>query len=161
MNVQRLTKKSLEAVEAAQNYSRELENMQIEQIHLLWALVQDQEGLIPQLLIKMDLTPQQVLSAAEAEAKKLPGVSGPGREADKIYISQNLDRAMTAAEKKADSMKDDYISVEHLFWGLLEHPDAAVKKVMEQCRIDKNAFLSALMSVRGNTLVTTDSPEGT
>ena len=66
MNVQRLTKKSLEAVEAAQNYSRELENMQIEQIHLLWALVQDQEGLIPQLLIKMDLTPQQVLSAAEA-----------------------------------------------------------------------------------------------
>ena len=161
MNVQRLTKKSLEAVEAAQNYSRELENMQIEQIHLLWALVQDQEGLIPQLLIKMDLTPQQVLSAAEAEAKKLPGVSGPGREADKIYISQNLDRAMTAAEKKADSMKDDYISVEHLFWGLLEHPDAAVKKVMEQCRIDKNAFLSALMSVRGNTRVTTDSPEGT
>ena len=161
MNVQRLTKKSLEAVEAAQNYSRELENMQIEQIHLLWALVQDQEGLIPQLLIKMDLTPQQVLSAAEAEAKKLPGVSGPGREADKIYMSQNLDRAMTAAEKKADSMKDDYISVEHLFWGLLEHPDAAVKKVMEQCRIDKNAFLSALMSVRGNTRVTTDSPEGT
>ena len=161
MNVQRLTKKSLEAVEAAQNYSRELENMQIEQIHLLWALVQDQEGLIPQLLIKMDLTPQQVLSAAEAEAKKLPGVSGPGREADKIYISQNLDRAMAAAEKKADSMKDDYISVEHLFWGLLEHPDAAVKKVMEQCRIDKNAFLSALMSVRGNTRVTTDSPEGT
>ena len=161
MNVQRLTKKSLEAVEAAQNYSRELENMQIEQIHLLWALVQDQEGLIPQLLIKMDLTPQQVLSAAEAEAKKLPGVSGPGREADKIYISQNLDRAMTAAEKKADSMKDDYISVEHRFWGLLEHPDAAVKKVMEQCRIDKNAFLSALMSVRGNTRVTTDSPEGT
>ena len=161
MNVQRLTKKSLEAVEAAQNYSRELENMQIEQIHLLWALVQDQEGLIPQLLIKMDLTPQQVLSAAEAEAKKLPGVSGPGREADKIYISQNLDRAMTAAEKKADSMKDDYISVEHLFWGLLEHPDAAVKKVMEQCLIDKNAFLSALMSVRGNTRVITDSPEGT
>ncbi|MDD7041894.1 MAG: ATP-dependent chaperone ClpB [Oscillospiraceae bacterium] len=161
MNVQRLTKKSLEAVEAAQNYSRELENMQIEQIHLLWALVQDQEGLIPQLLIKMDLTPQQVLSATETEAKKLPGVSGPGREADKIYISQNLDRAMTAAEKKADSMKDDYISVEHLFWGLLEHPDAAVKKVMEQCRIDKNAFLSALMSVRGNTRVTTDSPEGT
>ena len=161
MNVQRLTKKSLEAVEAAQNYSRELENMQIEQIHLLWALVQDQEGLIPQLLIKMDLTPQQVLSATEAEAKKLPGVSGPGREADKIYISQNLDRAMTAAEKKADSMKDDYISVEHLFWGLLEHPDAAVKKVMEQCLIDKNAFLSALMSVRGNTRVTTDSPEGT
>ena len=161
MNVQRLTKKSLEAVEAAQNYSRELENMQIEQIHLLWALVQDQEGLIPQLLIKMDLTPQQVLSATETEAKKLPGVSGPGREADKIYISQNLDRAMTAAEKKADSMKDDYISVEHLFWGLLEHPDAAVKKVMEQCLIDKNAFLSALMSVRGNTRVTTDSPEGT
>ncbi len=75
MNVQRLTKKSLEAVEAAQNYSRELENMQIEQIHLLWALVQDQEGLIPQLLIKMDLTPQQVLSAAEAEAKKASGVS--------------------------------------------------------------------------------------
>ncbi len=80
---------------------------------------------------------------------------------DKIYISQNLDRALTAAEKKADSMKDDYISVEHLFWGLLEHPDATVKKVLDQCRIDKNAFLSALMSVRGNTRVTTDSPEET
>lgn len=78
MNVQRLTKKSLEAVEAAQNYSRELENMQIEQIHLLWALVQDQEGLIPQLLIKMDLTPQQVLSAAEAEAKSFRVYPVPG-----------------------------------------------------------------------------------
>lgn len=161
MNVQRLTKKSLEAVEAAQNYSRELENMQIEQIHLFWALVQDQEGLIPQLLIKMNLDPKQILAVAETEAKKLPGVSGPGREMDKIYISQNLDRALTAAEKKADSMKDDYISVEHLFWGLLEHPDATVKKVLDQCRIDKNAFLSALMSVRGNTRVTTDSPEET
>ncbi|MGN0625316.1 MAG: ATP-dependent chaperone ClpB [Oscillospiraceae bacterium] len=161
MNVQRLTKKSLEAVEAAQRYSRELENMQIEQIHLFWALVQDQEGLIPQLLIKMNLSVQQVLSAVEAEAKKLPGVSGPGREADKVYISQNLDRAMTAAEKKADAMKDDYISVEHLFWGLLEHPDVAVKKVIDQCHIDKNAFLTALMAVRGNTRVTTDSPEDT
>ena len=161
MNVQRLTKKSLEAVETAQNYSRELENMQIEQIHLFWALVQDQEGLIPQLLIKMNLSVQQVLSAVEAEAKKLPGVSGPGREADKVYISQNLDRAMTAAEKKADAMKDDYISVEHLFWGLLEHPDVAVKKVIDHCHIDKNAFLTALMAVRGNTRVTTDSPEDT
>ena len=151
MNVQRLTKKSLEAVEAAQNYSRELENMQIEQIHLFWALMQDQEGLIPQLLIKMQLDSKQVLLSVEEEAKKLPGVSGPGREADKIYISQNLDRAMTAAEKKADAMKDDYISVEHLFWGLLEHPDLAVKKIMDQYHIDKNAFLSALMSVRGNT----------
>ena len=71
MNVQRLTKKSLEAVEAAQNYSRELENMQIEQIHLFWALVQDQEGLIPQLLIKMNLDPKQILAVAETEAKKL------------------------------------------------------------------------------------------
>ncbi len=123
----KINEKSLEAVEAAQNYSRELENMQIEQIHLFWALVQDQEGLIPQLLIKMNLDPKQILAVAETEAKKLPGVSGPGREMDKIYISQNLDRALTAAEKKADSMKDDYISVEHLFWGLLEHPDATVK----------------------------------
>ncbi|MDD3193259.1 MAG: ATP-dependent chaperone ClpB [Oscillospiraceae bacterium] len=161
MNVQRLTKKSLEAVEAAQKYSRELENMQIEQIHLFWALVQDQGGLIPQLLIKMNLDAQQALSAAETEAKKLPGVSGPGREADKVYISQNLDRAMAAAEKKADAMKDDYISVEHLFWGLLEQPDVAVKQVIDQCRIDKNAFLTALMAVRGNTRVTTDSPEDT
>ncbi len=161
MNVQRLTKKSLEAVEAAQNYSRELENMQIEQIHLFWALMQDQEGLIPQLLIKMQLDSKQVLLSVEEEAKKLPGVSGPGREADKIYISQNLDRAMTAAEKKADAMKDDYISVEHLFWGLLEHPDLAVKKIMDQYHIDKNAFLSALMSVRGNTRVTNDNPEET
>ena len=161
MNVQRLTKKSLEAVEQAQSFSRELENMQIEQIHLLWALLQEPEGLIPQLFIKMNLDPQQVLSSAEAEAKKLPGVSGPGREADKVYISQNLDRAMTAAEKKADAMKDDYISVEHLFWGLLEHPDLAVKKIIDQYRIDKNAFLSALLSVRGNTRVTTDSPEET
>ena len=161
MNAQRLTKKSLEAVEAAQNYSRELENMQIEQIHLLWALVQEQEGLIPQLLIKMNVDPQQVLSAAQAQAKKLPGVTGPGREADKIYISQNLDRALTAAEKKADAMKDDFISVEHLFWGLLEYPDAAVKAVIDQCHIDKDAFLSALMAVRGNTRVTTDSPEET
>ena len=161
MNVQRLTKKSLEAVEQAQSFSRELENMQIEQIHLFWALLQEPEGLIPQLFIKMNLDPQQVLSSTEAEAKKLPGVSGPGREADKVYISQNLDRAMTAAEKKADAMKDDYISVEHLFWGLLEHPDLAVKKIIDQYRIDKNAFLSALLSVRGNTRVTTDSPEET
>ena len=161
MNVQRLTKKSLEAVERAQSFSRELENMQIEQIHLFWALLQEPDGLIPQLLIKMNLDPQQVLSSVKSEAQKLPGVSGPGREADKVYIAQNLDRAMTAAEKKADAMKDDYISVEHLFWGLLEYPDLAVKKIIDQYRIDKNAFLSALMSVRGNTRVTTDSPEET
>ncbi|MBR2636711.1 MAG: AAA family ATPase, partial [Oscillospiraceae bacterium] len=161
MNVQRLTKKSMEAVQSAQNYSRENENMQIEQIHLLWALVQDGEGLIPQLLTKMGKDPASVKAAVEAEAKKLPGVSGPGREADKVYIAQNLDRALTAAEKKADSMKDDYVSVEHLFWGLLEQPDLAVKKVIDLLGLDKNAFLSALMAVRGNTRVTTDSPEDT
>ena len=156
MNVQRLTKKSMEAVQSAQNYSRENENMQIEQIHLLWALVQDGEGLIPQLLTKMGKDPASVKAAVEAEAKKLPGVSGPGRD-----IAQNLDRALTAAEKKADSMKDDYVSVEHLFWGLLEQPDLAVKKVIDLLGLDKNAFLSALMAVRGNTRVTTARPEDT
>ena len=89
MNVQRLTKKSLEAVERAQSFSRELENMQIEQIHLFWALLQEPDGLIPQLLIKMNLDPQQVLSSVKSEAQKLPGVSGPGREADR-YTSPRI-----------------------------------------------------------------------
>ena len=161
MNAQKFTQKSLEALQAAQSLSSLHENMQVEQVHLLCALLEQQEGLIAQLMKKMGADPGAMHQAAASAVEKLPGVSGPGREADKIYVSQDMSRALAAAEKLADSMKDEYVSVEHLMLALLEHPDAVVKEIFRSFRVEKNAFLKALAEVRGNTRVTSDSPEDT
>ncbi|MEM1484769.1 ATP-dependent chaperone ClpB [Oscillospiraceae bacterium PP1C4] len=161
MNAQKFTQKSLEALQFAQDFALEHGNMQIEQQHLLYSLILQEEGLIGQLLKKMQIDSSALQNAVRAEVEKLPRVSGPGREQGKVYVSQEVDRALVQAEKTADRMKDEYVSVEHVMLALLDLPSDALKRIFSQFGLDKNKFLSALASVRGNTRVTSDSPETT
>ena len=161
MNAQKLTQKSLEAIQEAQNLAIEYQNMQIEESHLVVALIRQENGLIAQLLKKMEINPEQMETAAMAEVEKLPRVTGSGRESGKVYVSAAVDSVLVYAEQTAEKMKDDYVSVEHIFLSLLEKPDDAAKKVFAQFGVEKNSFLAVLQSVRGNTRVTSDSPEDT
>ena len=160
MNFQKYTQKSQEAVQAAQNLAIQNSHQQLEQIHLLVALLQQDGGLIPQLLRKMDVTVESLQAAANAELRKLPGVTG-SRDLSRMYISGALDAAFNEAERKADAMKDDFVSVEHLFLGLLATAEGSVKNLFSMYRITEENALKALQAVRGNQRVTTDSPEGT
>ena len=161
MNAQKFTQKSLEAIQEAQNLAIENNNMQIEEEHLVAALLQQRDGLIPQLLKKMHVDCHAVQRAVAEKISRIPGVTGPGREAGKIYVSADVDAVLTAAEKEADRMKDEYVSVEHIMLAILNRPNNAMKDVFQRFGIEKNAFLTALSSVRGNTRVTSDTPEET
>ena len=160
MNFNSYTQKSLEAVQAAQNLAVSSHHQQLEQVHLLLALLRQEGGLIPQLLRKMGITVESLDAAAQAELRKIPGVTG-SREADKFYITADMDAAFTAAEEQAKAMKDEFVSVEHLFLGLLDAAQGAVKSMLRTYNITKEACLQALQSVRGNQRVTSDNPEGT
>ena len=160
MNFGNYTQKSLEAVQGAQQLAVQNGNPQMEQIHLLVALLQQEGGLIPQLLKKMGVTVESFEAAANAELNKLPRVSG-SREADRFYISSDTDAAFTAAQNQAEIMHDEFISVEHIFLGLLDSAREGVKRLFDTYRINKENALKALQSVRGNQRVTTDNPEGT
>ena len=161
MNAQKFTQKSLEAIQAAQDLTIENQNMQMEEVHLLTALLEQDQGLIPQLLLKMELPVEDITARARRVLGSLSKVSGPGREAGKIYISAPMDVMLTEAEKTAEHMKDEFVSVEHLFLSMLEHPDGTVRDIFKEFHIEKNAFLKVLATVRGNTRVTGDSPEST
>lgn len=161
MNAQKFTQKSLEAIQEAQQISLEHQNMQIEQEHLLYALLTQDQGLIPQLLLKMGVPVENLQAQVKRAVDRFPHVSGPGREAGKIYVSSDVDQTLIAAEQQADSMKDDYVSVEHIFLALLSKPNSALKNLFQTFSIDKNRFLKILAEVRGNTRVTSDSPEST
>lgn len=160
MNLQNLTQKSQEAIQNAQNLAIRNNHQQLEQIHLLIALLQQEGGLVPQLLRKMDITVESLQAAAQAELRKLPGVTG-AREADKIYISNELNQSLIAAQDRAEHMKDEFISVEHLLLGLLDTAQGGVKNLFNTYRITADAAMKALQAVRGNQRVTSDSPEGT
>ena len=161
MNAQKFTQKSLEAIQEAQNIATDYSHMQIEQQHLLCALASQADGLIGQMFKKMGADPAAVAEAARDEVKRLPRVSGPGREQGKIYVTHEVDQALVQAEKLADRMKDEYVSVEHIMLALLEMPNEPLKRLFAQFNLTKDAFLSALMSVRGNTRVTSDTPVDT
>ena len=161
MNAQKFTQKSLEAIQEAQNIAIENSNMQIEEEHLAQALLAQENGLIPQLFKKIDIDSEAVLRNVKNQVAKLPGVTGPGREPGKIYVSPDVDAVLTDAEKEAGRMKDEYVSVEHIMLALLNKPNSAMRSVFETFGIQKNNFLSALSTVRGNTRVTSDSPEET
>ena len=160
MTLQNFTQKSQEAVQDAQNLAIRNNHQQLEQIHLLAALLQQDGGLIPQLLTKMGVTVESLSAAAMAEVNKLPGVTG-AREADKIYISNDLNQTLIAAQDKAEHMKDEYVSVEHLFLALLDTAQGCVKNLFSAYRITSDGAMKALQAVRGNQRVTTDNPEGT
>ena len=161
MNAEKLTQKSAEAIRAAQQTAQEYGNPQIEQVHLLWALLQDPEGLIPQLLAGMGITVPSLQAAVQALVDRQPKVSGYGHEMGKVYISSDTDKALNRAEKIAGEMKDEYISVEHLFLGLLDTADRDLGKIFSDYRITKEGALQALTAVRGSQRVTSDNPEET
>ena len=161
MNPKNYTQKSLEAIQGAQDIALANNNQQIEQIHLLQSLLQSQNGLIPQLLKRMGITPESMEAAANLEIRKLPQVTGSGREAGKYYIGRPVDNAFHEAEQAAARMKDDFVSVEHLFLGLLRTPDATLKLMFDHYGITEEAVLQALQGVRGTQRVTNDNPEDT
>ena len=161
MNAQKYTQKSLEAIQAAQQLTIENQNQQIEQVHLLASLLRQENGLAPQLLRKMGITVESLDAAVLQELGKLPRVTGSGREADKYYVARAVDEALSRAEKIADEMKDDFVSVEHLLLALIETADSTLKRLFSAYNITKERFLQALQSVRGNQRVTSDSPEDT
>ena len=161
MNLQQFTEKSRAALSDAQQISIEYQNQEVNQEHLAASLLQDSQGLIPQLLQKMGKDPGTLQAQVATLISRMPKVTGSGREMDKIYIHSDLDRAITAAQAAAKQMKDEFISVEHLFLGLLKKPSPPMKQLWRDTGIDEHAFLAALQTVRGNTRVTNDTPEDT
>ena len=160
MNFNNYTQKSLEAVQSARDLAVQNNHQQMEQVHLLLALLRQDGGLIPQLLRKMDVTVESLEAAAAAELRKIPAVTG-SRDADRFYITADVDAAFQKAEEEAKTMKDEFVSVEHLFLGLLETARGGVKNLFDTYRITKENTLKALQAVRGNQRVTSDNPEGT
>ena len=160
MNFNNYTQKSIEAVQSAQQLAVQNSHQQMEQVHLLLALLQQEGGLIPQLLKKMDVTVESLEAAAEAELRKIPGVR-TSQAMDSFYVSADVQAAFNAAEQQAQTMKDEYVSVEHLFLGLLEAARGGVKELFKTYQITRERVLKALQEVRGNQRVTTDNPEGT
>ncbi len=161
MNQNQYTQKSMEVIQRAQATANEYSHQTLEQAHLLFALTEHSDGLIPQLLTRMGVDAQQVSRAALQDVEKLPGVRGTVREQGKTYVSQDMDKALMEASKAAERMKDEYISVEHLFMALLSAPDRSVKALVNRFQIKEDAFLKALNEVRGATRVTGDNPEDT
>ena len=161
MNPDIYTQKSLEAVRDAQRLVTEHQNQQLEQVHLLLALLRQEDGLIPQLLKKMDISLESFDAATEAAVNKLPVVTGSGRDADHFYISRGVDSLLAQAEQTAKSMHDDYVSVEHLFLAMLDTADDTVRPLFSDYRITKENALQTLQGIRGSQRVTTDNPEST
>ena len=160
MNFNNYTQKSIEAVQSAQQLAVQNSHQQMEQVHLLLALLRQEGGLTPQLLKKMDVTVESLEAAAEAELRKIPGVR-TSQAMDSFYVSADVQAAFNAAEQQAQTMKDEYVSVEHLFLGLLEAARGGVKELFKTYQITRERVLKALQEVRGNQRVTTDNPEGT
>lgn len=161
LNTNNLTEKSMEAISNAQSIAVSYQNMNIEQPHLLVALLQAEEGLIPQLIKKMGTDEEGLLTKATALVNGISKVTGTGREPDKVYISADMDKALTEAENAAKQMKDEYISVEHLFLGLLRKPQKEIKELFSAFGINEKEFLSALQQIRGSARVTGQNPEET
>ena len=159
MNLNQFTQKSIEAVQAAQQMASERQNQQIEQEHLLLALLEQREGLIGQLVQQSGADTAALRQKLTAAVERLPQVSGSG--AGQMYLSRSLEQALNEAEKTAREMHDEYTSVEHLMLGLFAKPDDTLKALFRECGLTKEKFLTALREVRGNRSVTTDSPEDT
>ena len=157
MNISKFTQKSVEAVQNCEKLAYEYGNQQIDQEHLLVSLLKLDDSLILKLITKMGISGEQFTDEAEAALKKLPKVSGGGQ----VYLTQDLNKVLIDAEDEAKAMGDEYVSVEHLFLCLLKQPNKAMKELFRTYGIDRNKFLQALSTVRGNQRVTSDNPEAT
>ena len=159
MNLNQFTQKSVEAIQAAQQLAGERQNQQIRQEHLLLCLLEQKEGLIPQLMQKIGIDPTALRQKLTAAVERLPQVSGSG--AGQMYLSRELEQALNEAEKIAGEMHDEYTSVEHLMLGLFEKADDTLTGLFRETGLTKEKFMAALRQVRGNRSVTTDTPEDT
>ena len=159
MNLNQFTQKSVEAIQAAQQLAGERQNQQIRQEHLLLCLLEQKEGLIPQLMQKIGIDPAALRQKLTAAVERLPQVSGSG--AGQMYLSRELEQALNEAEKIAGEMHDEYTSVEHLMLGLFEKADDTLTGLFRETGLTKEKFMAALRQVRGNRSVTTDTPEDT
>lgn len=157
MNISKFTQKSQEAIAAAEKLAVQNGNQQIDEEHLLVALLNISDSLIASLVAKMGIQKEAFVNEAEGLIQKLPKVSGGGQE----YVSADLNRALNGAEDEAKAMGDDYVSVEHLFLSMLAHPNRAIKELFRVYGISREKFLQALSTVRGNQRVTSDNPEAT
>ena len=157
MNISKFTQKSVEAVQNCEKLAYEYGNQQIDQEHLLVSLLKLDDSLILKLITKMGISGEQFTDEAEAALKKLPKVSGGGQ----VYLTQELNKVLIDAEDEAKAMGDEYVSVEHLFLCLLKQPNKTMKELFRTYGIDRNKFLQALSTVRGNQRVTSDNPEAT
>ncbi len=155
------TQKSMEAINEARAEARTRGQQQLEQAHLLYALLKEDTGLIPQLIRAMGRDSGEMKEACEQILMKLPQVRGGAREDGKIYVSADMDKALIKAGEEAGGMKDEYISVEHLFLGLIGCADRDLKALFSSFGITREAFLKALSAVRGAARVTSDNPEET
>ncbi|MDB6127164.1 MAG: ATP-dependent chaperone ClpB [Verrucomicrobia bacterium] len=161
MDTSKLTVMSRQAITDAQNHARRLSNNEVETWHVLAALLGQENGIVPGLLDKMSITPSAVQLAVERELERLPKVSG-SVDTSKVYVTQAVNEVLTRAEEEAKSLQDEFVSVEHLFLGLLDvaKPDA-LKKLFKSFGLDRSNVLKALKEVRGSQRVTTDNPEAT
>lgn len=160
MNIQKFTQKSIEAIQKAQSLVIENENSQIEQEHLLYALLIGENSLIKELLKKMNVG-EEFQKTVKNEIDNKPRMHSEARQMEQVYISRDVDEALTDAENTADKMKDEYVSVEHIMLGLIDKANSKLKQLFKTFNIDKNNFLKVLLEVRGNTRVTSDNPEET
>ena len=161
MNMNQMTQKTVAALQRAQSLAVEYQHMQVEQEHLMLALTEDQNELIPQLLEKCGLRAESFRDALTDALGRIPRVSGSGREPGKVYIAPETEKALLEAEKLAEQMKDEYLSVEHVWMGICAKPSRNVKQLLSSMGYRPEVFLKALQEVRGATRVTSDNPEET
>ncbi len=161
MNMNQFTQKTVSALERAQSLAIESGHMQVEQEHLLMALTEDVNDLIPQLLEKCGFSVKALRRGLEDQLSRTPRVTGLGREPGKVYIAPELEKALVEAEKTATNMKDEYLSVEHVWMGICAKPSASVSRLLKSLGYKPDAFLNALSEVRGAARVTSDNPEET
>lgn len=162
MDPEKLTQKSMEALQQAETKALRYGQMEIEVEHLLLALLEQEDGLLPRILKSMDVVPEALQGEVEKLITRIPKVSGPGREPGKIYISRKVDSVLLKAETESRNMKDEYISVEHIFLAILEETrNTALGKSLKTFNITRDVFLKALSNIRGNQRVTSNTPEST
>ena len=161
MNMQKFTKRSIEAIQAAQEVAISYSNTNVDQPHLLYALVMQDNGLIPELLKRMGKDSSSVAGGLERIISRIPKVTGSGRDTNTVYVSQSLDRLLSAAESIAKNMGDEFVSVEHIFMSYFDNGDKDIKGLLSDFAIDKDTFYKALLDVRGNQRVTSETPEDT
>lgn len=157
MNMQKFTQKSIEALQAAQNEALSNANQNLTEEHLLYALVSQKEGVIPNLFAKCGADISRIISETEKKIASMPKVTGGG---DSLYMDSTLASALAEAEKEADAMNDSYVSVEHIILGIMDKPSEFIKKLFRDYGIEREKFCSALREIRGNVRVDTDNPEG-